>query len=176
MVVSEMGEQWSPNTEPARVAANMMLRMEISTFSQMGTTMGIRMPNVPQAVPVEKERNAATTNTMAGRMAMGTLDELTTSDTYGPTLSALHTPFSVQARVRMLHAGTMDLIPAVMPSIKLRKVRMRRGRNSTAATTTVSYTHLDVYKRQLLCHARHGISGFYYTPALRTRKARMYLL
>lgn len=92
------------------------------------------MPNVPQAVPVEKERNAATTNTMAGRMAIGTLDELTTSDTYGPTLSASHTPFSVHASVRMVHAGTIDLNPAVRPSIKSRKVRMRRGKNSSAAT------------------------------------------
>ena len=64
IVVSEIGEQWSPQTAPARQA-------ETDTISSSGssptaTTIGRRMPKVPQDVPVEKDIPTATTNTIAG--------------------------------------------------------------------------------------------------------------
>lgn len=65
MVVSEIGEQWSPKTEPARVAARAITINEGSAL-QMSMTMGMRIPKVPQAVPMEKERKQATAKTMAG--------------------------------------------------------------------------------------------------------------
>lgn len=58
IVVSEIGEQWSPQTAPARQDA-----MEITIICPSGNTpitIGIRMLNVPQDVPVANARNAAT--------------------------------------------------------------------------------------------------------------------
>lgn len=54
----EIGEQWSPQTAPARQDA-----MEITIICPSGNTpitIGIRMLNVPQDVPVANARNAAT--------------------------------------------------------------------------------------------------------------------
>ena len=64
MVVSEMGEQWSPQTAPDRQAA-----MEMTSISPSGNawhTMGIRMEKVPQLVPVAKARNTATRKMITG--------------------------------------------------------------------------------------------------------------
>lgn len=66
MVVSEMGEQWSPATAPAR-QADMLMYMSGPAGSKVLTTMGIRMPKVAQEVPVEKASMAATTKMTAGR-------------------------------------------------------------------------------------------------------------
>ena len=66
MVVSEMGEQWSPQTAPAMQA----LTHTTPSGSVSGNTprvMGISMPKVPQEVPVAKDRPTAIRNTMAGR-------------------------------------------------------------------------------------------------------------
>ena len=66
MVVSEMGEQWSPHTAPARQADMPMI---ISSLPGENTvsTMGIRMPKVPQEVPVAKAMPQATRKKTAGR-------------------------------------------------------------------------------------------------------------
>ena len=64
MVVSEMGEQWSPQTAPDRQAA-----MESTSISPSGNawqTMGMRMEKVPQEVPVAKARKTATMKMMKG--------------------------------------------------------------------------------------------------------------
>ena len=63
IVVSEMGEQWSPHTAPAMQAEMAMiisslLISEPNTF----TTIGIRIPKVPHEVPVANARNAPTRN------------------------------------------------------------------------------------------------------------------
>ena len=66
MVVSEMGEQWSPQTAPA-------MQAEIHTTARglsMGKTfwtMGMSMPKVPQLVPVAKASRQPMMKTMAGR-------------------------------------------------------------------------------------------------------------
>ena len=66
MVVSEMGEQWSPQTEPARQADIPIIPRVLPT-GKMLTTMGIRIPKVPQEVPVAKEIPQATRKIIAGR-------------------------------------------------------------------------------------------------------------
>lgn len=68
IVVSDIGEQWSPHTAPERHAA-----IEITSISYVLPspntlhTIGIRIANVPQLVPVENARNKATINIIHGR-------------------------------------------------------------------------------------------------------------
>ncbi len=79
MVVSEMGEQWSPHTAPA-IQAEMEIIMSCgSTLWKQDTTMGISMPNVPHEVPEAKARPAATTKMMAGMKPMSPPAELSTT-------------------------------------------------------------------------------------------------
>ena len=54
MVVSEIGEIWSPQTAPARTAATEMIIMVGSSSANMLTTMGTKIAKVPQLVPEEK--------------------------------------------------------------------------------------------------------------------------
>ena len=68
MVVSEMGEQWSPMTAPAQQAEMPMISSSLEA-GKMAVTMGIRMPKVPQEVPEAKARTQATTKMTAGSMA-----------------------------------------------------------------------------------------------------------
>lgn len=65
MVVSEIGEQWSPNTPPPRTAA-MIKPGWRPMILIMGTAMGIMMAKVPQEVPVEKAMRHETRKTTAG--------------------------------------------------------------------------------------------------------------
>ena len=58
MVVSEMGEQWSPQTAPA-IQAEIAIIIRGLLASNTLRTMGIRIPKVPQDVPVAKERPTA---------------------------------------------------------------------------------------------------------------------
>lgn len=77
IVVSEIGEQWSPNTEPASVADKAMIVRCGATDVQIDAIIGIRIPNVPQLVPIENERKAATTNIIAGISIIGMLEAST---------------------------------------------------------------------------------------------------
>ena len=79
MVVSEMGEQWSPHTAPDRQAA--METTSISPWGKAWQTMGIRMEKVPQEVPVAKARNTATRKMITGltQMFLGSSASLWTS-------------------------------------------------------------------------------------------------
>ena len=52
IVVSEIGEQWSPQTAPAMQADMEMIIISGLDFSNTATTIGIRIPKVPQEVPV----------------------------------------------------------------------------------------------------------------------------
>ena len=92
------------------------------------------MLKVPQAVPVEKLKNAAITNTMAGSRKMGKLafarQSLTNS---GVCKMSRHTEPMVQARNRMQQAGIMVLKPTVTPFINWRKVMSFRGTNMMRA-------------------------------------------
>lgn len=63
MVVSEIGEQWSPNTEPAKIADSAVTVNSGAAASQTETMMGIRMPKVPQEVPGGRKKAGQTRRT-----------------------------------------------------------------------------------------------------------------
>ena len=65
IVVSEIGEQWSPHTAPARHAEIPTKNNELVSGNTT-LTIGIRIPNVPHEVPVAKEITQATTKVIAG--------------------------------------------------------------------------------------------------------------
>ncbi len=71
MVVSEMGEQWSPKVAPARTAATPTNIRLGSRAATRGTTMGIMIPMVPQEVPVAKEIREETIKMVAGTAQRG---------------------------------------------------------------------------------------------------------
>lgn len=48
IVVSEIGEQWSPQTAPAMQADMEMIIISGLDFSNTATTIGIRIPKVPR--------------------------------------------------------------------------------------------------------------------------------
>ena len=70
MVVSDRGEQWSPNTPPPATAANTATTMGFSSPPDMlkarGRAMGMQMAKVPQEEPVAKAITAATRKITAG--------------------------------------------------------------------------------------------------------------
>ena len=105
MVVSEMGEQWSPHTAPARQAA-----MEITSISDSpgntAQTMGIRMVKVPQLVPVEKARKTETiipeadmTAPTAGATTRKTEMRVPEADMTAPTTRMTTQPIRTTARM-----------------------------------------------------------------------------
>ena len=102
----------------------------------MGTTIGIRIPNVPQAVPIEKERNAAIAKTKTGR-SIADIPELVTTPSMncGACRRSRHTPESVHARIRMMFAGSIIFMPSTAPFINSLNVTKRRGTNIRSATT-----------------------------------------
>ena len=65
IVVSEIGEQWSPQTAPAMQAETATIVIESPGIA--ARTIGMRIPNVPQLVPVENARTIAITKMIAGR-------------------------------------------------------------------------------------------------------------
>ena len=129
MVVSEMGEQWSPHTAPAMQAEMEMIIIVSFCPWNTATTMGIRIPKVPQEVPVAKARQHPTRKTMAGRkfIRLLALDcTRSATNTSAPRLSVM--AFSVQAKVRIRIAGTMALKPSgiqLMHSLNLVTRRIR---------------------------------------------------
>ena len=74
IVVSDIGEQWSPNTDPPSVAARVTIIIEglvAIIGSQIIITIGIKIPKVPHAVPIENDKNEATINTIKGKNITG---------------------------------------------------------------------------------------------------------
>ena len=67
IVVSEIGEQWSPHTAPAIQAEMEMTISSWLLLANTETTIGIRIPNVPQEVPVANDRKQPTRKINAGR-------------------------------------------------------------------------------------------------------------
>ena len=80
--------------------------------------MGIRIPKVPQEVPVAKARKHPTTKIIAGRKFKTPLAlASTTPATYtsAPRLSVM--AFKDQAKVRIMMAGTIALKPSGMQAM-----------------------------------------------------------
>ena len=68
IVVSEIGEQWSPQTAPARHAEiPITLRVDVGSFVNRYVTIGIKIPKVPHDVPVENDNTQATKKMIAGK-------------------------------------------------------------------------------------------------------------
>src|SRR5690606_24066283 len=111
MVVSEIGEQWSPQTAPARQAEIEMINS--SGSKPIATTIGSRMPKVPQEVPVEKDIPTATAKTIAGRRILSPAAlPAKTPLTYSLAPRRFVTPLKVQAKVKIRIAGTIALKPS----------------------------------------------------------------
>ena len=68
MVVSEIGEQWSPKIPPPKVAAIIKFRFASCTLA-IGIEMASMIANVPQEVPVEKAINEVAKNTIAAAVS-----------------------------------------------------------------------------------------------------------
>ena len=78
IVVSEIGEQWSPQTAPAMQADMEMIIISGLDFSNTATTIGIRIPKVPHEVPVANAITAPITKIIAGRKFISPPAELLT--------------------------------------------------------------------------------------------------
>ncbi len=93
------------------------------------TTIGMRIPNVPQEVPVEKARKHATMKMIAGRKFIkdpALLCTASATKVAAPRESVM--AFSVQAKVRIRIAGTMALKPSgrqAIQSLKLKTLLIR---------------------------------------------------
>ena len=71
MVVSEIGEQWSPQTAPAMQADTQIIARGFDPSSGKAfNVIGIRIPNVPQDVPVAKDNPQAIRKMIAGMIPM----------------------------------------------------------------------------------------------------------
>lgn len=66
IVVSEIGEQWSPQTAPP-IHAEIEMILKGSPTWKTAMQIGIKIPNVPQDVPVAKAKPAAIIKIIAGK-------------------------------------------------------------------------------------------------------------
>ena len=80
IVVSDMGEQWSPKVDPAKIEAIELKNIALAVTAVIvgsalgncqakGITIGVKIAIVPHEVPVAKEMAAAIKNDMAGSIA-----------------------------------------------------------------------------------------------------------
>ena len=93
------------------------------------STIGIRMPNVPQLVPVENARMIAITKMIAGRKFIRPIaGPLMRSEMkiFAPSESVID--FNVHAQQRIMIAGTIALKPSGKASMQSRKEITRRAR------------------------------------------------
>ena len=136
IVVSEIGEQWSPQTAPA-IHAEIAMIIIVSFFpSNACTTIGIRIPNVPQLVPVANARKHPTRKMIAGRrFTIPSALPATMPATYSaaPRLSVID--FSVHAKTRIRIAGTIALNPSGRHAIHSSNFSTRLTRYSTIVIT-----------------------------------------
>ena len=109
IVVSEIGEQWSPKTLPLRTAAIESAKGE-PAYKAVGTAIGIIIANVPQLVPVENEINADVINKM-GAMRDGFKKSFDKEATYSPVPSVLQVSPIENANNIRIASGTKPEIP-----------------------------------------------------------------
>ena len=112
IVVSEIGDIWSPHTAPARTAATARIIIVSSDLENIFTTIGTRIAKVPQLVPDENPMNTAIRKMITGTNL--TTEGLRFSEflTKSPSPSASVVPLSVQARTRISMAGIMSFPPS----------------------------------------------------------------
>ena len=122
IVVSEIGEQWSPQTAPARHADIPIIKYSL-VGSKIAATIGIRIPNVPHDVPVENDKTHATIKMIAGRkLASPDAAESISPPTYTSAPKSPVMFFSAVANVRIRIAGTIAIKPFGIHSIASLKV------------------------------------------------------
>ena len=127
MVVSEMGEQWSPQTAPARHADIPMISNS-EPAGKIAVTMGIRIPNVPQDVPVAKASTQATRKITAGKKepnAAACPDMRLPTKYLAPSIVVIF--LRAVAKVRIRIAGTICLKPSEKASVNCLMVMTFRG-------------------------------------------------
>ena len=115
LVVSEIGDTWSPYTAPPSTAAIVNKTSGVCEVPTTLVAIGTRIPNVPQLVPVAKEIAQAIKNRIAGINAPNF-----SAETFASTnaLASNAPPFapiialSVHANVKIRIAGTIDLKPS----------------------------------------------------------------
>ena len=127
IVVSEIGEQWSPHTAPAIHAETQIIERGFPlSKGKTFKVMGISIPKVPQEVPVANARKKAMIKIIAGRKLKRDPALCSTREaTYSAAPSESVMDFSVQASVRIVIAGTIALKPSEMQSIHERKFSTR---------------------------------------------------
>ena len=130
-----MGEIWSPHTAPA-IQAEMEIIIKFgSMLENAATTIGIRMPNVPHEVPVEKARPIPIKKIIAGIKFINPTALPETSPatkSFAPSVSV--TPFRLQAKTRIMIAGTIALKPSGKLSKHLRSFKTRRPKYQITVT------------------------------------------
>ena len=121
MVVSEMGEQWSPHTEPARQADIQTIPILLPT-GKILRTIGMRIPKVPHEVPVAKAIKQAIINIIAGKKLFNAPAWAKVLSTKAFESSKEVVFFRVVAIVRIKIAGTIAIKPLGIQSIASLKV------------------------------------------------------
>ena len=127
IVVSDIGEQWSPITAPAMQADIEIIISCGSVFWKAATTIGIRIPNVPHEVPVAKASPHPIRNMITGRKFIRLPAEFWISPaTYvdAPRLSVM--PFKLHANVRIRIGAIIAENPLGTHSIKSVKLIVLR--------------------------------------------------
>ena len=103
---------------------------------QIMVTIGIRIPNVPQDVPMEKDIKVAITNTMNGSSESEMLEFATKPEMNSPVpIISRHTPPRVQERIRISIGGTMLPIPPTIDFMNVLASMILRGMYMTNAVT-----------------------------------------
>jgi hypothetical protein len=130
IVVSEIGEQWSPHTAPAMQADTQMIASgDEPSSGNAFSVIGIRIPNVPQEVPVANERTHAIKKITAGKTLINEpFVESTTPATNSAAPRESVIAFRVHARVRIEIGATIALNPSsrqAMHSLNLRTLLTR---------------------------------------------------
>jgi len=127
MVVSEIGEQWSPKTAPPRIAdtvADRVMGSASEAWNTSGIANGVKIAIVPQEVPVANETVAATRKITMGSRPGGTAGP--TAPLMNPAVArSVQTWPRDQARVSTTNAMSMLLNPLIIASSASRMVSAR---------------------------------------------------
>ena len=136
-MVSEIGEAWSPATAPDKIAATFIAKRLISFVPRIAIAIGIKIPKVPQLVPVENAREIAIRKNSGGSIIINVKFPAITLPTKPPKFKylSLQIPESVQARQRINIAGVMALNPALKLSQNALNVTIFRGRYKNPVNT-----------------------------------------
>ena len=114
--MSEIGEQWSPKTAPARTAPKAGTSSSASPTEVMSVpAIGSRMPKLPHEVPVEKAIAPAITNIAGTSQTAAIPDSSMRPARYSPVPSDSIRAPSIQASSRIHTAGSIERTPLTRP-------------------------------------------------------------